>query len=295
MKALRLKIFQKTANYKIAEAIGNRITYPLVPPSTIIGAIHSFCNWSELHSIEVSIQGYYETKSTEMKKLNCFLNDNERGTIIKLPNPYCFNNGFKNIDSNKVSIEKNELDTKLEFLEAKSKNSNLSKKEEEIITKEIKHIENELEYYKNFVSCPTYFEILNCITTIIHIKGSEVVLNEIYNNLDNFYCLGRSEDTISLEEAIFVDLNNPKETIKCQEKFTQYIPLNKVENNFYRELNEGYDFNFGTVFKLPKTYHKHKDKRIFEYNECILLNNYELSDNVEDIYIDNDNYIVCFI
>lgn len=46
MKALRIILTQSSANYRKEEAIDNKMTYPLPPFSTVIGALHNACNYS---------------------------------------------------------------------------------------------------------------------------------------------------------------------------------------------------------------------------------------------------------
>ena len=123
MKALRVSVFQKHANYKIPETYKNRMTYSLVPPSTIIGAIHSICNWKELHNIKVSISGKYESKTIEYKNLITFLDTcmDDRGDLIKLSHPNCFDSS-KNIISRVTKSQgcchSMEIDTKIYNQEA---------------------------------------------------------------------------------------------------------------------------------------------------------------------------------
>lgn len=56
MDALRIIIKQNSANYRKEEAMDNKMTYPLPPISTIIGAIHNACNYREYHPMDISIQ-----------------------------------------------------------------------------------------------------------------------------------------------------------------------------------------------------------------------------------------------
>ena len=62
MKALRIVLTQSSANYKREETIDNKMTYPLPPISTIIGAIHNACNYREYHPMDISVQGKFEAK-----------------------------------------------------------------------------------------------------------------------------------------------------------------------------------------------------------------------------------------
>lgn len=59
MKAVRLKTFQVSANFK--EQINNnpKTTYPLPPASTVVGFVHFLCKWKEYHPLKVSIGGDY--------------------------------------------------------------------------------------------------------------------------------------------------------------------------------------------------------------------------------------------
>ena len=57
MKALRLVLRQSGANYKREETVDNKMTYPLPPFSTVIGALHSACGYREYADMDISIQG----------------------------------------------------------------------------------------------------------------------------------------------------------------------------------------------------------------------------------------------
>ena len=46
MKAIRLHIKQNSANYKKEETVQNRMTFPLPPYSTVIGALHKACGYT---------------------------------------------------------------------------------------------------------------------------------------------------------------------------------------------------------------------------------------------------------
>ena len=55
MKALRIRLTQTSANYRREETIDNRMTYPLPPYSTVIGAIHKACGFTSYHPMDISI------------------------------------------------------------------------------------------------------------------------------------------------------------------------------------------------------------------------------------------------
>lgn len=89
MKAIRLHLKQNSANYRREETVNCRMTYPLPSYSTVIGAIHKACGYTDYHDMKVSIQGKYGSQKTRLFKDNCFLNSlqNDRNTLVKLRNP----------------------------------------------------------------------------------------------------------------------------------------------------------------------------------------------------------------
>ncbi|SHH57733.1 type I-B CRISPR-associated protein Cas5b [Thermosipho atlanticus] len=66
MKAVRVKIEQETANYKIPVAFSLRESYPLPPYSTVIGMIHNLCNFEEYKKMKLSICGRHYSKFYDM-------------------------------------------------------------------------------------------------------------------------------------------------------------------------------------------------------------------------------------
>ena len=66
MKALRIRLTQTSANYRREETIDNRMTYPLPPYSTVIGAIHKACGFTSYHPMDISIQGDYQSMQKEV-------------------------------------------------------------------------------------------------------------------------------------------------------------------------------------------------------------------------------------
>lgn len=73
-KLLRIKLHQNKANYKKEETSENKMTYPLPPYSTIIGAIHNACNCKEYKDMDISIQGRFQSLGKEMYRDQAFLN-----------------------------------------------------------------------------------------------------------------------------------------------------------------------------------------------------------------------------
>lgn len=59
MKAIRIKAYQKTANYRKPTSLIIRESYPLPPYSTVIGMVHTACEFSEYVPMKVSVAGRY--------------------------------------------------------------------------------------------------------------------------------------------------------------------------------------------------------------------------------------------
>jgi len=96
MKALRIKLLQSQASYTREETVNNRMTYPLPPYSTIIGALHNACGYTEYHSMDISVQGKYGAMQQEIYVNHALLNrtEDDRGILIWLSNANSLNTGY---------------------------------------------------------------------------------------------------------------------------------------------------------------------------------------------------------
>lgn len=105
MKAVRLKIRQTSANYRREETVDNKMTYPLPPYSTVIGAVHKACGYQTYHPMDISIQGTYGALKKEVYQEHCFLNvtQNDRGILVKMQNPDLLSKAFIKVASAKKS------------------------------------------------------------------------------------------------------------------------------------------------------------------------------------------------
>lgn len=65
-KAVRLKLYQSTANYKKPTSFQLKETYPLPPYSTIIGMVHNLCNFKEYKKMDISVQGKYHSRVNDL-------------------------------------------------------------------------------------------------------------------------------------------------------------------------------------------------------------------------------------
>lgn len=66
MKAIRIKLTQDMVNYKKPTSFQLKETYPLPPPSTVIGMTHYLCDFTEYNEMDVSIQGKYHSKVNDL-------------------------------------------------------------------------------------------------------------------------------------------------------------------------------------------------------------------------------------
>ena len=96
MEALRIILKQSSANYRKAGTVDNKMTYPLPIPSTVIGALHNICGYTEYHSMDISIQGKFSSLSRRVYTNHCFLNNvqDDRGILVKILNSNILSNTF---------------------------------------------------------------------------------------------------------------------------------------------------------------------------------------------------------
>ena len=106
MKALRLVLTQNKAHYKKEESITNKMTYPLPPFSTVIGALHNACNFKEYHPMDLSIQGTYSSLVKQPYTDYCFLNSvmDDRGILVKMKNNNLISTAFDKVAVAKKSM-----------------------------------------------------------------------------------------------------------------------------------------------------------------------------------------------
>lgn len=111
-EAIRLVLCQSSANYRRPETFDNKMTYPLPPFSTVIGAIHKACGYTETHEMDVSIQGRYGSMNRRVYRDYNFLNStfDDRGILVKMTNESMLSTAFVKVAEAKKqgsSFEKN--------------------------------------------------------------------------------------------------------------------------------------------------------------------------------------------
>ncbi|MGL4607565.1 MAG: CRISPR-associated protein Cas5 [Eubacteriaceae bacterium] len=99
MKAVRIILHQNSGNYRKEETVDNKMTYPLPPFSTIIGAIHGACGFIAYQPMDISVQGRYESMHREIYTDYCFLNSvmDDRGELVKMRNPDLLSSAYEKV------------------------------------------------------------------------------------------------------------------------------------------------------------------------------------------------------
>lgn len=197
MKALRIHLKQASANYRREETVKCRMTYPLPPYSTIIGALHNACGYTEYHNMKISVQGKYGSLKKRLFREDCFLNNlqDDRGILVRMKSPDMLSSAYdvvakaqKNQGNSfyngvTISVENQELLDEYRRLKklkehiAKNKNvvkkykdklkklkadENVSKEQLKSFTERVKQIENVYKKYEEIkYNIPmSYFRIL---------------------------------------------------------------------------------------------------------------------------------------
>ncbi|AYE33256.1 type I-B CRISPR-associated protein Cas5b [Clostridium septicum] len=65
-RAVRLEIYQNLVNYKKPTSFQLKETYPLPPPSTVIGMVHFACDYKSYIPMNIGIQGEYNSKINDL-------------------------------------------------------------------------------------------------------------------------------------------------------------------------------------------------------------------------------------
>ena len=340
MEALRIVLKQSSANYRKAGTIDNKMTYPLPIPSTIIGALHNICGYTEYHSMDISIQGNHESLSKDMYKNITVLNTvSDRGTLVKMVAPNTVSNAYievgtatedncnfiteKNIKvKNRELLEefknlktlKEKLDSekKVKLEEFKTRKKELSDKdelkkiriEEKNYKEELKKFEEEsfLKPYSQFrtiVKKPMFYELLNGIFLILHIKADEETLKGIENNIFNLQSLGRSEDFVEVVECKIVELQEFDREVKSAEGLSTYLNYNDFQREKIFNLDtNGNTVKSGTKYYLDKSYQVIDEKREFKKVIALYSNSFSANKSSENVKLDeyeNIKLIVNFI
>lgn len=336
MQALRLVLHQNSANYKKEETVDNKMTYPLPPISTIIGAIHAACGYHEYKEMDISIQGCYESMRKKPYTDYCFLNSiqDDRGILVKMKNGDMLSNAFekvasaqknqgnsfregitinihnqmlldeyrelKNLNDKIDQYTKINIKAKLDEIKQQMKKIVDNKSEEYLILKkkekEIKELKKQKDEYKNIhytlpisryktlTKSLKFYEILDNVTLILHIRANEEVLQDILDNIYNLKSIGRSEDIVDIENAEIVELQNNIDD-EIESNYSAYLDYNLLKNDqIYPKLHNAKIS--GTRYYLNKDYHIENKQRIFNKKKVIYASQYVIDECTDDLLVD---------
>lgn len=359
MKALRLVLHQSSANYKREETVENKMTYPLPPFSTVIGALHNACGYREYRDMDISIQGRYGAMHREPYTDFCFLNStqDDRGMLVKMkntdmlstafepvaiakkPQGNSFRNGttiqiynqklleeyrrLKDLYDELAKFKKQRLEPVMELLKRRKKTLEEKKKvykknsiqyiRAEKREKELKQIKEQIkerlqtfqkEQYESPISkfrtltkSMKFYEILDDIELIIHVRAEEEVLKDIFEHRYEIKSIGRSEDFVSVEEAKMVNLLEDVDD-EVESEYSAYLNFalfRKEPSPIF--IDEKYGAG-GTRYWLNKNYTIIDGKRKFEKKDVLYVSGYMVDRFVDGLYLDSDGeekYIVNFL
>lgn len=359
MKALRLVMRQSSANYKREETVENKMTYPLPPFSTVIGALHNACGYREYKDMDISIQGKYGSMHREPYTDFCFLNStqDDRGMLVKMKNADMLSTAFERVASAKkpqgnsfrngitiqvynqelldeyrrlkdlndelAQFKKKRLNPAMELLKKRKKTLAEKKKmykkdsiqyiRAETREKELKQIEKQMkerlqtfqreqyEYpiskFRTLTKSMKFYEILNDVELVVHVRADEQVLNDIFEHRYEITSIGRSEDFVSLEEAKIVDLLEAVDE-EVESEYSAYLDLELFRGEKPRIFIDKKKGAGGTRYRLNKNYRIADGKRKFEKRNVLYVSGCAVDQFGNGLYLDSDggkNYIVNFL
>ena len=255
MKAIRLHIKQNRANYRREETVNCRMTYPLPPYSTVIGAIHDACSYKTYHPMYVSIQGKYSSLHRKMFKEDCFLNSlqNDRGILVKMccKDALCsaytvvasaiktqgndFEKGIAINVANEALLDEyralKRLSKRIDDVNKRVKEHKTKSKTKEYkafikrlegIVKKFKEEKYTQPYsqFRTLTKAPKYYEMLYDVELMIHIVSDEATMSDIMANIDNLISLGRAEDFVEIISAEETELSEIYESEDYDDYYT---------------------------------------------------------------------------
>ena len=210
---------------------------------------------------------------------------------------------FKNL---KLLKEKLDSEKKVKLEEFKRKKEEFKavkdelkriRTEEKNYKEEFKKLENEnytkpYSQFRSIVKKPMFYELLNGIFLILHIKSDEKTLKDVENNIFNLQSLGRSEDFVEVIECKIVELQEFNQEIKSSEGLTAYLNYNDFQEEKIFNLDiDGNTAKSGTKYYLDKDYKIVDGKREFRKVIALYSNYFSANKSSENVKLDEYNNI----
>lgn len=311
-KVLRIKLKQNKAHYRKEESIDNKMTYPLPPFSTVIGAIHAACGYKEYHPMNISIQGEYESMGQEVYKDLCFLNSvmDDRGILVKLDNPGLYNESYKVIASakksqgnsfkNKVTIDISEPEMLDEYIELTDLREEYQTKIKEIKDetkiinskkKELKEKKKKLEKKEEKNS----HEYEAVCSELEEYEKKSTDIKEKKKTVEN-----ERDDNVSIPLSYYASLTTSLKRYEVLYRVNLILhidsdekTLDEIEENIYNLVSLGRSEDFVEVEEIKRIEVTDEDDIIDEYisNKEFLEEEKDSEENMED-EIEETKYII---
>ena len=146
--------------------------------------------------------------------------------------------------------------------------------------------------FRSVVKKPMFYELLNGIFIILHIKSDEKTLKDIENNIFNLQSLGRSEDFVEVIECKIVELQEFDNEVKSAEGLTIYLNYNDFQEEKIFNLDvDGNTVKSGTKYYLDKSYQIIDGKREFKKVIALYSNYFSANKSSENVKLDEYNNI----
>ncbi|TEB05979.1 CRISPR-associated protein [Pelotomaculum schinkii] len=231
MKAVKIKAYASSANFRKPSSFQIKESFPLPPYSTVIGMVHTACGYRQYVPMRVAVQGSYESVVNDLYTRYEFLafdkNDLSRHNLVIEDNGQTF--GLYSV--NKTIVSKGKKDWK-----------------------------------KYGVNRGTgYVETLIGLKLILHICPDEQArIDEIYNGIkypQTFLALGRHEDLLCIEDIAIVEITEQDHDVILEHDL--YIPELYLDRWDYDLRPKGTFFKLNKVFAIDsKTGVRRWDKPI---------------------------------
>lgn len=261
MRAVRIKLSQDMVNYRKPTSFQLRETYPLPPPSTVIGMTHYLCDFIEYKEMDISIQGKYHSKVNDLYTRYEFSNK-----IVDDKNRRCKNCMAINSASAKECKEcKGKQLEDVWVPRGNLINKMIApgmKKYEDLYIKNIIFDDKNREKYKENYICvvegPATAELLTRVELLLHImpKDQSFIekIEQAFLYPREYPSLGRREDLVLIEEVKVVEIYEKEleYEIDIGNGYSAYIPADLVESGDVEIAREG--VSAGTRYRLTKNY-----------------------------------------
>lgn len=295
MKAVRIRLTQSQANYRKAETIDNKMTYPLPPLSTVIGAIHNACGYDVYHKMDVSVQGKYGSLQRETYTDYAFLNStmNDRGILVKLKNSTSLSTAYEvaaKANAQGADFDKEDKITVInralldEYQSIRIKRRQLDQQKKCNLDIDVGELKKQLDMqYSQFASLTTslkYYEVLYDVELIIHIVSDEKTMQDIYDHVYDIRSIGRSEDFVDVTDVEIVELS---ETLKnIINPLSGYLSCEAVEQDAVALTEKDVGIRAkGTKYYMSKEYQKINNQRIYNKKWVLYTSNYGIDTGCE--------------